>query len=172
MGFKPLCPEYSLEGLMLKLKLQYFGHQMWRSDSLEKTLMLGGIEAGGEGENRGWGAWMASLTQWTQVWVNSGSWWWTGRPGVLQSMGLQRVRNDWVNWIELNKVRSLLLLKIDLKRFTKLGWFCVCIPPTELLFKNFYPASILPCEHWVESWQVGTLRLGLQITLNCYSEPH
>ena len=75
--------EYSLEGLMLKLKLQYFGHLMWKTDSLEKTLMLGKIEGRKEGDDRGWHGWMASLTQWTWVWVNSGSWWWTGRPGVL-----------------------------------------------------------------------------------------
>ena len=60
------------------------------------------LKAGGEGNDRGWDGWMASLTQWTWVWVNSGSWWWTGRPGVLQSMGLQRVRHDWateLNWL-------------------------------------------------------------------------
>ena len=85
---KAISPEYSLEGLMLKLKLQCFGHLMWRTDSLEKTLMLGKIEAGGEGDNRGWDGWMGSPTQWTWVWASSGSWWWTGKPGVLQSMGL------------------------------------------------------------------------------------
>ena len=80
-------PEYSLEGLMLKLKLQYFCHLMRRADSLEKTLMLGKI---------------VSPTQWIWVWVNSGSWWWPGRPGMLQSMGSQRVRHNWateLNWI-------------------------------------------------------------------------
>ena len=86
---KEISPEYSLEGLMLKLKLQYFGHLMWRSDSSEKTLMLGKIE----GRRRRGG--MASPTQWTGVWVDSGSWWWTGGPGVLLSMGSQRVRHDW-----------------------------------------------------------------------------
>ena len=59
------------------------------------------LKVGGEGGDRGWGGWMASLTQWTWVWVNSGSWWWTGRPGVLQSMGLQRVRHGWAT--ELNR---------------------------------------------------------------------
>ena len=83
----------SLEGLMLKLKFQYFAHLMRRTDSLGKTLMLGKTE-GGEGEDRGWNGWMASLTQWTWVWVNSKSWWWIGRPGILQSMGLQRVRHN------------------------------------------------------------------------------
>ena len=68
----------------------------------EKTLMLGGMGAEGEVDDRGWDSWMASLTWWTWVWVNSGSWWWTGRPGVLWFMGSQRVGHDWVtelNWI-------------------------------------------------------------------------
>ena len=59
------------------------------------------LKAGGEGDDRGWDGWMASLTRWTWVWVNSGSWWWTGRPGVLRFMGSQRVGHDWVtelNW--------------------------------------------------------------------------
>ena len=96
---KEINPGISLEGMMLKLKLQYFGHLMPRVDSLEKTLM----GAGGEGDDRGWDGWMASLTWWTWVWVNSGSWWWTGRPGVLRFMGLQRVGHDWVtklNWTD------------------------------------------------------------------------
>ena len=70
-------------------------------DSFEKTLMLGGIGTGGEGDDTGWDGWMASPTPWTWVWVNSGSWWWTWRPGVLQFMGSQRVRHDWateLNW--------------------------------------------------------------------------
>ena len=59
------------------------------------------LKAGGEGDDRGWDGWMASPTQWAWVWVNSGSWWWTERPGVLQSMGSQRLRHDWateLNW--------------------------------------------------------------------------
>ena len=92
---KEISPEYSLEGLMLNLKLQYFGHLMWITDSLEKTLMLGKIEGGRRKDDRRWYGWMASPTQWTWVWVNSGNWWWTGRPGVLQSMGSQRVGHDW-----------------------------------------------------------------------------
>ena len=97
---KETSPEYSLEGLMLKLKLQYFGHLMWRTDSLEKTLMLGKIEGRRNRGQQGWNGWMVSLTWWTWVWINSGSWWWTGRPGMLQSMGLQRVRQEWAT--ELN----------------------------------------------------------------------
>ena len=92
--WKEINLEYSLEGLMLKLKLQYFGHLMQRTDSLEKTLKLGKIEGR---RRRGWqrrDGWMASPTRWTWVWVNYGSWRWTGKPGVLQSMGSQRVRYD------------------------------------------------------------------------------
>ena len=101
---KEIGPEYSLEGLMLKLKLQYFGHLMKRINSFEKTLILGKIEGG---RRRGWQRmrWlMASLTQWTWVWVSSRSWWWTGKPGVLQSRGLQRVRQDWVAELNWDKV--------------------------------------------------------------------
>jgi len=86
---------------MLKLKLQYFDHLMWRIDLLEKTLMLGKIEGRRRRDNRGWDGWMASLTQWTWVWASSRRWWRTGKPGVLQSMGLQRIGHDWateVNW--------------------------------------------------------------------------
>ena len=98
---KEISPEYSLEGLILKLKLQYFCHLMRRTDSFEKTLMVGNIKVGGEVDGRGWDGWMASPTQWTWVWVSSRSLWWTGRPGVLQSMESQRVRHYWVtelNW--------------------------------------------------------------------------
>ena len=80
---------------MLRLELQYFGHLIRRAGSLEKTLMLGKIEGRRRRGNRGWDAWMASPTQWTWVWASSGRWWRTGRPGVLQSMGLQRVRHKW-----------------------------------------------------------------------------
>ena len=66
------------------------------------------LKARGEGDDRGWDGWMASPTQWTWVWVNSGSWWWTGRPGVLQSMGSKRVRHDWAT--ELNWTVGIVLL--------------------------------------------------------------
>ena len=99
---KEISPGISLEGMMLKLKLQYFGHLTQRVDSLEKTLMLGGLGAGGEGDNRGWDGWMASPTRWMWIWVNSGSWWWTGRPSMLWFTGWQRVGHNWateLNWL-------------------------------------------------------------------------
>ena len=96
---KEVSPEYSLAGLMLKLKLQYFGQQ--RTDSLEKTPMLRKIEGRKRRDDRWWDGWMASPTRQTWVWASSGSLWWTGKPGMLQSMGSQRVRHDWateLNW--------------------------------------------------------------------------
>ena len=101
---KEISPGCSLEGLMLKLKLQYFGYLMQWVDSWKRLWCWEGLGAGGEGDDRGWDGWMASPTRRTWVWVNSGSWWWTGRPGVLQFMGLQRVGHDWateLNWTKL-----------------------------------------------------------------------
>ena len=117
---KEISPGISLEGLMLKLKLQYFGHLMRRADSLEKLWCWEGLGAGGEGDDRGWDSWMASLTQWTWVWVNSGSWWWIGRPGVLRFMGSQRLGHDeWLIWSDMTrwtfvgKVMSLLFYMLS-----------------------------------------------------------
>ena len=100
---KEISPGCSLEGLMLKLKLQYFGRLMRSVDSWKSPWCWEGLEAGGEGEDRGCDGWMASPTRWTWVWVNSRSWWWTGRPGMLWFLGSQRVGHDWateVNWTE------------------------------------------------------------------------
>ena len=96
---KELSPEYSLEGLMLKLKLQYFGHLRQRSDSFEKTLMLGKIEGGRRGQQRM--RWMASLTQWTWVWVNSRSCDGQGGLACCSRWGCK----DWMwlsDWTELS----------------------------------------------------------------------
>ena len=93
---KEISPEYSLEGLMLKLKLQHFGHLMWRTDSWKRPWCWERLRAGGKGDDRGWDGWMESPTEWTWVRVGFRSWCWTGKPGMLQSMGSQRVRHDWV----------------------------------------------------------------------------
>ena len=100
---KEINPAYSLEGLMPKLKLQLSpgwpatwckGPTHWK-----RPWCWEGLKAGGEGDNEGWDSWMASLTWWTWVWVSSGSWWCPGKPGVVQSMGLQRVRRATeLNW--------------------------------------------------------------------------
>ena len=92
---KEISPEYSLEGLMLKLMIQYSGHLMQRTDSLEKTLMLGKIEGRRRGGDRGWNDWMASSTQQTWIWQILGD---SGGPEawLLQPMGSQRVGHNWV----------------------------------------------------------------------------
>ena len=92
---KEISPKYSLEGLMLN----------WRSNTLatwweelthwERPWRWERLTAGRKGDDRGWDGWMASPTQWTWIWANSGSQWWTGKPGVLQSTGWQRVGHDW-----------------------------------------------------------------------------
>ena len=106
---KEISPEYSLEGLMLKLKLQYFGHLMRRADHLKRPWCWERLRAGGEGDDRGWDGWMASPTWWTWIWASSGSWWGTGKPGMLQCMGLQRVSHNQPteqNWTITNKLWS------------------------------------------------------------------
>ena len=97
-----ISPGCSLVGLILKLKLPI----LWPPDAknwlLKRPWCWERLRAG-EGDDRGWDGWMASPTQWTRFWIDSRSWWWTGRPGVLQFMGLQRVGHDWVtelNWTE------------------------------------------------------------------------
>ena len=105
---KETNPEFSLKGLMLKLKLQYFGQLLGSANSLEKILMLGILKTGGEGDDRGWDGWMAWLTQWTWVWANSGRWWRTGMPEVLQSMGLQRIGHDWVTEQQLQHTSRII----------------------------------------------------------------
>ena len=95
-----------------------------------------GLGAGGEGDDRGWDGWMASLTQWTWVWVNSGSWWWTGRPGVLQSMGSQRVGHDWAT--ELNCL-----------------FHCVYVPQLPYPFVCQWTAGLLPWPSYCKQWTLG-----------------
>ena len=127
---KEISPGCSLEGLMLKLRLQSFGHLMRRVDSLKRPWCWEGLGAGGERDSRGDG-WMASLTRWTWVSVNSGSWWWTGRPGVLQFMGSQRVGHDWVTELNLTERRNYLT-----------GW---CSNPAQILFL----CNQILCTHYI-----------------------
>jgi len=97
---KEISPEYSLKGLMLKLKLQYWCKELTH---LKRPWCWEWLKAGGEGVNRGWDGWMLSPTWWTWIWASSGSWWWTGKPGILQPCG-RRVRHDWAT--ELTNVHN------------------------------------------------------------------
>ena len=98
---KEINLEYSLEGLMLKLKLQYFGHLMERTTLWRRPWCWERLKAGGKGVDRGWDGCMVSPSGWTWVWVSSGSWWWTGKPGMLQSRGHKELdMTEWLDWTE------------------------------------------------------------------------
>ena len=97
---KEISSEYSLEGLMLKLKPQYLATWCEELTHCKRPRCWERVKERGEGDDRGWDGWISSPTQWMWVWASSGSWWWTGKPGMLQSMGLQRVGHDWAT--ELN----------------------------------------------------------------------
>ena len=110
------------------LKLQYFGQLIQRANSLEKTLMLVRWKAGGEGDSRGWDGWMALLTQWTWVGANSRRWWRTGKPGVLLSVGSQRVREYWAT--EQQQWACVWMWVCDRVRVDYVqmwAWACVCL---------------------------------------------
>ena len=107
---KEISPEYLLEGLKLKLKLQYFCHLMKKNWLIGKDWCWERLKAGGEGDDRGWDGWMASLTQWTWVCAGSRSWLWTVKPSVLQSVGLQRVGRDWVTELT-ERIENLGIMK-------------------------------------------------------------
>ena len=123
---KEICCDCSLEGLMLKLKLQYLGHLMWRTDSLEKTLMLGKIKGRRRrGQQRM--RWLDGIIDSMDVSLSSRSWWWTGRPGMLQSMGSQRVGHNWVTEPNWDNFQSLLIktwyLNMACLTWNSPGWF-------------------------------------------------
>ena len=121
---KEITAGISLEGMMLKLKIQYFVPLGEELTHWKRLWCWEGLVAGGEGDNREWDGWMASRIWWTWVWVNSRRWWWTGRPGVLQFMGSQRVGHDWateLNWTELIDLRNGLNLK-QYKEKENLSW--------------------------------------------------
>ena len=119
-----------------ELKLQYFGHLMWRTDSFEKTLWER-LKAGGEGDDRGWDGWMALPTQRPWVWVNSGSWWWTRKSDVLQSMGSQRVGHVWAteltDWVVYKQQKFIshssgdwkFKIRVPVKLSSSEGWVMV-----------------------------------------------
>ena len=136
---KEISPEYSLGGLMLKLKLQYFGHLMWRTDSLEKTLMLGKIEGRRRrGQQRM--IWFdVNTTWWTCIWASCRSWWWTGRPDVLQSMGSQC--SDMTEWLNRTDIIKLHLIPNLLYQRTS------CFNTTLSIHRNATPW----CSLW-ETW--------------------
>ena len=158
---------------MLKLKLKYFGHLMWRADLFEKTLMLGKIEGRRRGRQR-MRCWMASPTQWIWVWVDSRSWWWTWRPGMLQCIGLQRVGHNWeteLNWTDCDAIQpshSLLFLCLlpsifpSIRVFSNESALCIRWPKYwsfSISSSNEYSGLISSRNEWFELLAVqGTLK--------------
>ena len=144
---KEISPEYSLEGLMLRL--QYFGHWWEGLIHLKRPWCWERLKAGGEGDDRGWDGWMASPIEWTWVWVKARSWWWTGRPGVPQSMGLQRVGHDWVT--ELNWASSPLLTIITGSVWC-VSFYLTCSFILDYLFFIFHTSQIIWYFFFFLSW--------------------
>ena len=146
---KEINPEYLLERLMLKLKLQYFGHLLRKADSFVKTLMLGKIKGG---RRRGWQRmrWLyGSPTRWTWVWVGFGSWWRTGKPGMLQSTGSQRVSPNWAT--ELNWTEGALgfCLSDSVLCLPSSGWKEILMKPIDCLEGTGTKGSwMAPKENW------------------------
>ena len=102
---KEISPGCSLEGMMLKLKLSTLASSCEELTHWKRLCCWEGLGTGGQGDDRGWDGWMASRTRWMWVWVNSRSWWWTGKPGVLRFVGSERVGHDWateLNWMAKN----------------------------------------------------------------------
>ena len=120
-------------------EIQYFGHLMWRANSLEKTLMLGKVEGRRKRGNRGWDGWKTSLTQWTWLWESSRRWWRTGKPDMLQPMGSQRVGHNWATQYQSQFSHSLMsdsLWSQGLKHTRPL-----CPSPTPGVHPNLCPLS-------------------------------
>ena len=101
---KEISPEYSLQGWCWSWNFNTLATWCEELTHLKGLWCWERLKVGWEGDDRGWDGWMASPTRWTWVWESSGSQWWTGKPGMLQSMGLQIVRHNWVtelNWTEV-----------------------------------------------------------------------
>ena len=153
---KEISPEYSLEGLMLKLKLQYFGHLIWRGNSLEKILMLRKRE---DRRRRGWQKtrWLiTSPYQWTWVWASFGIWWRTGKPGVLQSMGSQRVGYNWpIKQQKISRVSQFIYLSRS--------FFSRILP---CLLLDFYGQCLVcVCVHFFNNHSEKFIKKCLQLSL-------
>ena len=154
---KEISPGCSFKGLMLKQKLQYFDHLMWRVDSLEKTLILGGLGAG-EGDNRGWDGWMASPTRWAWVWVNSGNG--DGRGGwcavICEVVKCWTWLSDWTELLFTSGRQSIQasasVLPINIQ-----GWFTLELTNlNSLLSKGLSRISSAPLV-----WNINSLALSL-----------
>ena len=106
---------------MLKLKLQYCGHLMRRTTHSKRPWCWDRLKAGRKGDDRGWGGWMASPTQWTWVWADPRSWWWTGKTAMLPSMESQRVRQDWATELKFS-ISAIFIVSVYRKKKKSTSW--------------------------------------------------
>ena len=140
---------------------------MQRTDSFEKTLMLGKIEDGKRRGDRGWNGWMASLTQWTWVWANSGTWWWTGKPGMLQSLGSQIGGHDWVTELNMSQgavmiIHSFPSLFFQIRKFywSVFKFVDPFLSPCHIWYSvPLMNLSSVSCTFWVQSFHLFLLKI-------------
>jgi len=143
---KEISPEYSLEEPMLNWNSNTLATWCKELSHWKRPWCWERLKAGGERDDRGWDVWMASLTQWTWVWVSSGRWWRTGKPGVLQSMGSQRFKHDWgteLNCTEWESPSIYLLLETFYPLIHSL--YLTITPQHPLLYLQLSPISLLYC---------------------------
>ena len=143
---KEISPEYSLEEPMLNWNSNTLATWCKELSHWKRPWCWERLKAGGERDDRGWDVWMASLTQWTWVWVSSGRWWRTGKPGVLQSMGSQRFKHDWgteLNCTEWESPSIYLLLETFYPLIHSL--YLTITPQQPLLYLQLSPISLLYC---------------------------
>ena len=147
---------------MLKLKLQYFGHLMQRTDSWKRPWCWKRLKSGGEGDNRGWDGWMASLTWWTWVWVSSGSWWWGGRCAAVRGVAKSRTRlSDWTELNQLKEDRG----KGFRSLFGQRECYLLC-SFTQIVLRSIGPASVGWCVVCFSNCCTGPLRTFLWVALS------
>ena len=119
---KEISPKYSLKGLMLKLKLQYFGYLMRRTDSWKRPWCWERFKSGREGDDRGWDGWMASSTQWTWVWASSGCWWMNRKAWHVAVHGVAKSWTWLSNWTDWITRLDLYFQDIILATVWKMNW--------------------------------------------------
>ena len=143
---KEISPEYSLEEPILNWNSNTLATWCKELSHWKRPWCWEILKAGGERDDRGWDVWMASPTQWTWVWVSSGRWWRTGKPGVLQSMGSQRFQHDWGTELNCTELESPLIYLL-LETFYPLihsPYFTIS-PQQPLLYLQLSPISLLYC---------------------------
>ena len=154
---KEISPGCSLEGLMLKLKLQYFGHLMWRVDSLEKILKLGGNAGRRRRGRQRMDGWMASPTRWAWVWVNSGSWWWTGRLGIPCCDSWGHKESDTIKWLDWTE--RVLHLPFTMYALKKLKW------PGKGISTSHCPSFFIAASHYL-SFSITEVKRNLEFSVH------